>query len=181
MYDKKHANKHRVKEDKTYIYIYMASWEPVDIDPTDRDEIGEEGDKWDDDLLNELERRFEELRRFKATLETSSDKDLENDILDKLRLKKELKKHTIELVANQIYDKMTKLFNDMKERFETEDKIAVEPQYKCFNLDDNGNLTFVHKNEVIGLGNIYEGLISLSKIRGLGVQRMKIMGFRNIR
>ena len=33
-------------------------------------------------------------------------------MLDKLRLK--LKKNTIELVANQIYDKMTELFNDPK-------------------------------------------------------------------
>ena len=78
----------------------MASCEPVDIDPTDRDEIGEEDDKWDDNLMNELERRFEELKQFNATLETSSDKDVENDIFDKLRLKKELKTDMIELVAN---------------------------------------------------------------------------------
>ena len=55
----------------TYIHIYitysiknMASWEPVDIDPTDRDGIGEEDDKWGDDLMNNLERRFNELRQF---------------------------------------------------------------------------------------------------------------------
>ena len=79
----------------------MASWEPVDIDPTDRDEIEEEDDKWDDNLMNELETRFEELKRFNATLETSSDKDVEKTItLDKLRLKKGM----IERVANQIYD-----------------------------------------------------------------------------
>ena len=33
----------------------MASWEPVDIDPTDRDGIGEEADKWDDGKIDELE------------------------------------------------------------------------------------------------------------------------------
>ena len=32
----------------------MASWEPVDIDPTGRDEIGKEDDKWDDSKMNEL-------------------------------------------------------------------------------------------------------------------------------
>ena len=48
----------------------------------------------------------------------------------------------IELVADQIYDKMTKLFNDTRERYEIESKVTVEPQYKIFNLDDNGNLTF---------------------------------------
>ena len=63
--------------------------------------------------MNELEKNFEELRRFNATFETSSDKDVEKNImLDKLRLKKD----TIELVANQIYDKMTELFNDMSKR-----------------------------------------------------------------
>ena len=70
-------------------YIYI-SWEPVDIVPTDRDEIEEEDDKWDDNLTNELEKNFEELRRFNATFETSSDKDVEKNItLDKLdRIKK---------------------------------------------------------------------------------------------
>ena len=33
----------------------MASWGPVDID---HDEIIEEDDKWDDDLMNDLERRL---------------------------------------------------------------------------------------------------------------------------
>ena len=36
----------------------------------------------------------------------------------------------------------------------------MEPvrDYDSFDIDNNGNLTFVHKNEVIGLGNINEGL-----------------------
>ena len=38
----------------------MASWEPVDMY---RDDIGEEYDKWDDVLTNNLERRFNRLRR----------------------------------------------------------------------------------------------------------------------
>ena len=41
-----------------------------------------------------------------------------------------------------MYDKMTTLFNDTREKFKTEDKITVEPQYKSFHLDDNGDLTF---------------------------------------
>ena len=69
----------------------MASWQPVDIDPTDRDEIEEEDDKWDDNLMNELERKFEEPKRFSAKLETYSDKNVEYDItIGKLRLKKML-------------------------------------------------------------------------------------------
>ena len=59
----------------------------------------------------------------------------------------------------------------------------VEPirNYDSFDIDDNGNLTFVRKNEVIGLRNINEGLDSPSKmIRELGVNRLKLMGFSNI-
>ena len=36
----------------------MASWEPVDID---RDGTGDEEYEWDDDVMNDLEKRFEEL------------------------------------------------------------------------------------------------------------------------
>ena len=66
-------------------------------------------------------------------METPSDKDTDITV-DKLRLEKD----RIELVANQIYDKMTKLFHDARKGFEIEDKIAVEPQYKSFRLGDNG-------------------------------------------
>ena len=67
----------------------MVLWESVDIDPTDRDEIGEEDDKWNDNLKHDLRIRLDKLKQFSATLETSSDKDVERDItLDKLRLKK---------------------------------------------------------------------------------------------
>ena len=59
----------------------------------------------------------------------------------------------------------------------------MEPirEYDSFDTDDNSNLTFVRKNEVIGLGNINEGLDSSSKmIKKLGVNRLRLMGFRNI-
>ena len=58
----------------------------------------------------------------------------------------------------------------------------VEPirDYDSFDIDDNGNLTFVRKNEVIDLGNINEGLDSPSKmIKKLDVNRLRLMGFRN--
>ena len=59
----------------------------------------------------------------------------------------------------------------------------VEPirDYDSFDIDDNGNLTFVRKNEVIGLGNINEGLDSPSKmIRKSGVNRLRLVDIRNI-
>ena len=59
----------------------------------------------------------------------------------------------------------------------------MEPirDFDSFDIDNNGNLTFVRKNEVIGLGNINEGLDSPSKmIKKSGVNRLRLMGFRNI-
>ena len=54
-------------------------------------------------------------------------------------------------------------------------------KYDSFDLYDNGKLTFVRKNEVIGLGNISEGLHSaLKMIKKLGVNRLKLTGFTNI-
>ena len=86
---------------------------------------------------------------------------------------------------NQIYDKVTKLFNERRKRFGIEggDNI-VEPirDYETFDIDDNGNLTFIHKNEVIGLGIIEEGLLSPSRmIKKLGGNRLKSMVFTNIK
>ena len=52
--------------------------------------------------------------------------------------------------------------------------------YDNFNLDDNGNLTFTYKNKVINFFNINDGLIPSSKIRELGTNRLKLMGFKNI-
>ena len=110
----------------------MGPWEPVNIDPTALDEIEKEDHKWDDNLTNELERKFEELRRFSVTLETSSDKDVEKNImLDMLRLKKDM----IELVPNEIYDNMTKLFNDMRKRLGIKGGAGIEePIRNCDNM-----------------------------------------------
>ena len=65
---------------------------------------------------------------------------------------------------------MIKVFNDTREKSKIEDQITVEPQYKSFSLDDNGNLTFTYKdkdkNKVINFGNINNRLISTSDIKG---------------
>ena len=93
-----------------------------------------------------------------------------------------MKEDTIELIANQIYHKITKLFNERRKRLGIKGGVdIVEPirDYDSFDIDDNGNLTFVHKNEVMGVGNINEGLDSPSKmIKKLGVNRLRLMGFR---
>ena len=78
-------------------------------------------------------------------MKKSLDKDVENDIT---RERARVKEDTIQLVVDEICDKMIKVFNDMREKFKIEDKITVEPQYKSFNLDDNDDLTFKYKIKV---------------------------------
>ena len=89
----------------------MASWEPVDID---YDKIGEEDDNWDDDVIKDLEVRFNKLREYNETLNESRD---EATIEMTEKTKDALKRDTIELVANQIYDKLTNFFNNDRKRF----------------------------------------------------------------
>ena len=78
----------------------MATWEPIDITHFDRDDI--EDDKWDVDIVNDLEVRFNKLRGFGETLNESTDEDT---IEMTEQAKNTLKRDTIELVANQIYDR----------------------------------------------------------------------------
>ena len=77
----------------------MASFEPVDID---HDGMGEGYDKWDDDVVKDLELRFNKLREFNETLDESTDEDT---IEMTEKTKNALKHDTIELAANQIYDR----------------------------------------------------------------------------
>ena len=106
----------------------------------------------------------------------------ENLIYMTTTTKNVLNKKITELVANQIYDKLTKLLNEMRKRLGIKGGVnMVEPirNYGSFDIDDNGNSTFIRKNEVIGLGNIKEGPLSPSKmITKLGVNRLKSMGFK---
>ena len=88
----------------------MPTWEPVDID---YDKIGDEDYKWDDDVIKDLEVRFNKLREFDETLNGSIDEDT---IEMTEKTKDVLKCGTIELVANQIYDKLTILFNTSRKR-----------------------------------------------------------------
>ena len=73
-------------------------------------EIGEEDDKWGNVLMNDLQRRFNELRQFNKRLEDPSDQNFGEITLQKNKMKED----TIELVANQMYAKMTMLINDRR-------------------------------------------------------------------
>ena len=62
-----------------------------------------------------------------------------------------------ELVANQIYDKLTILLNDTRKRLGIQKgKPIAEPirNYNRFVLEDNGEISFSSDDAIIDLGNI---------------------------
>ena len=129
----------------------MVSFEPVD---TDYDKIGDEDYQWDDDVIKDLELRFNKLREFDETLNESTDEDT---IEMTEKTKNALKRDTIELVANQIYDRLTIFFNNDRKRFGIQGgKPIIDPirEYRNFKLMKNGKLSYVYKKTVIDFGNI---------------------------
>ena len=158
----------------------MATWEPVDID---RDGLGEEYDKWDDDIVKNLELRFNKLREFNKTLNESTDEATINETLIYVD---EVRDDIEELIANQIYDKLTNMFNNARERFGIENGTPIEPlrKHNNFKLDDDGSLTFVYRSKsrrtVIDLGNINNRIKPPSELQRLSVAKLKMMGFTDI-
>ena len=155
----------------------MTSWEPVDID---RDGTGDKDYKWGDDLMNDLEMRFNQLRQFSKTLDKSRD---ENHIDITTNNKNALKCDTIELVANQMYDKLTIMFNNDRIRFGIQEGAPIlEPlrKHNNFKIADDGALTYVYKKTVINLDNTNEKLKAPWEMCRLDVTKLKYMGFTNI-
>ena len=154
----------------------MDSFEPVDID---YDKIGDEDYNWDGDFMKDLEIKFNKLREFNRDLNESIDDD---HIEMTEKVKDALKKDTIELIANQIYDKLSTLFNNSRKKFGIKggEPIKHIRNYDNFKLADDGELTFVYKRTVIYLGNINEGIEQPSEIRKLGVKKLRLMGFMDI-
>ena len=153
----------------------MASWEPVDID---RDEISDEDVKWDDDVIKDLESRFEELRQYNRNFNKVSMRlpEKRSTFVDATR-------HDIEeLVADQIYDKLTILLNNTRKKFDIQKGRPIDPirNYNNFKLADDGTLSYVYRRTVIDLGNINERLIPPWEMRRLGVTKLKSMGFIGI-
>ena len=155
----------------------MASFEPVDID---YDKIGDEDYKWDDDVIKDSELRFNKLRGLDETLNKSTDEDT---IEMTEKTKDALKRDTIELVANQIYDRITIFFNNDRKRFGIQGgKPIIDPirEYQNFKLTKNGKLSYVYKRTVIDFGNINNRLKAPWEIRKLGVAKLRLIGFRDI-
>ena len=155
----------------------MVSFEPVD---TDYDKIGNEDYKWDDDVIKDLELRFNKLREFNETLNESTDEDT---IEMMVKTQDALKRETVELVANQIYDKLTIFLNNDRKRFGIQEgNPIIEPirEYQNFKLTKNGKLSYKYKKTVIDFGNINNRLKAPWEIRRLGVAKLRLMGFRNL-
>ena len=155
----------------------MATWEPEGID---YDKIGEEDDNWDDDLIKDLELRFNKLREYNETLNESKDVAI---IEMTVKTKDALKRDTIELAANQIYDKLTIVFNNDRKRFGIQGgEPIIDPvrEYDYFKLTNNGKLSYKYKRTVIDFGNINDRLKAPWEIRKLGVTKLRLMGFRTI-
>ena len=156
----------------------MATWEPEGIDIADRDDI--EDDSWDENAMNDLQKRYEELRQFNIKYNKSRDKVTREETsiyIDSTRNDIE------ELVANQIYDKLTILFNSSRKRLGIQKgEPIVDPirNYDNFKLADDGEITYVYKRTVIYLGNINERLKAPWEIRKIGVKKLKLMGFMNV-
>ena len=155
----------------------MASWEPVDID---RDDMEDEDYKWDENAMNDLQKRYEELRQFNIKYNKSRDKATREETsiyIDSTRNDIE------ELVANQIYDKLITMFNNNRKRLGIrKGEPVLDPirKYDNFKLADDGSLTFVYKRIVIDLGNINERIKAPSELRKLSVAKLKAMGFTDI-
>ena len=158
----------------------MATWEPEGIDIADRDDIEDEDYKWDDDVIKDLELRFNKLRDFNETLNESTDEDTIK-ITDKT--KEVLMRDTIELAANQIYDKLITIFDYDRKRFGIQGgKPIIDPvrEYQYFKLTKNGKLSYKYNKTVIDFGNINDRLKAPWEIRKLGIAKLRLMGFRTI-
>ena len=155
----------------------MVSFEPVD---TDYDKIGDEDYKWDDNVIKDLELRFNKLREFDETLNESTNEDT---IEMTEKTKDALKHDTIELAANQIYNRLTIFFNNDRKRFGIQGgKPIIDPirEYRNFKLTKNGKLSYVYKKTVIDFGNINNRLKAPWEIRKLGVAKLRLIGFGDI-
>ena len=130
--------------------------------------------------MNDLQKRYEELRQFNIKYNKSRDKATREEMsiyIDSTRNDIE------ELVANQIYDKLTTTFNRARERLGINNGTPIEEpsiRYNSFKLADDGSLTFIYKRTVIDLGNINERIKSSSELRRLSVAKLKAMGFTDI-
>ena len=129
--------------------------------------------------MKDLVSRFERLRQDIKNLNRSRDEATREEastFVDATR-------HNVEeLVADQIYDKITILLNNTRKKFNIQKGRPIDPirNYDNFKLSDDGVLTYIYKRTVIELGNISERLIPPWEMRRLGVTKLKSMDILDI-
>ena len=129
--------------------------------------------------MKDLESRFEKLRQDIRNLNESRDEATREEVSTFV----DATSHDAEeLVADQIYDKLTILLNNTRKKLDIQKGRPIDPirNYYNFKLADDGTLSYVYRRTAIDLGNINERLIPPSEIRKLGVNKLKLMGFTNI-
>ena len=97
--------------------------------------------------------------------------------------KNTLKHDTIELVTNQIYDKLIISLNNTRKRLGIQKGIPIVEHirnYDNFKLAHDGEISYIYKRTVIDLGNINNRLKSPWELRKLGASKLRSMGFTNI-
>ena len=159
----------------------MARWDPVDVSQLDHDDIEDLHAEWGVDFKSNLELRYNKLRGLSETLNESTDEDT----IEIMESAKNAFKHgTIELIANQIYNRLALLFNNTRKRLgihKGEPMVVPIRNYDNFKLADDGALTYVDKRTVIDLSNINnDGIEPPSRIQKLGTKKLKLMGFMTI-
>ena len=105
----------------------MAPWEPIDVTHFDCDDIEDVYGDWGDDFKNNLEIRFNKLRKFNETLNESTDEDT-IEITEKA--KDAFKSGTIELIANQVYDRLIISFDNTRKRLGIQKAEPIVKPYK---------------------------------------------------
>ena len=123
----------------------MTSWEPADIDC---DEIREDDVKWDDDVLKDLESRFEDLRQYNRNLNESRDEATREEA----SIYVDVTRNDIEeLVANEIFDKLTILLNNTRKKFGIQKGRPIEPirKYNNFKPADDGALPTYTREQLL--------------------------------
>ena len=158
----------------------MATWDPEGIEIADHDGLGNEDDRWDEYAMNDLQKRYEELRQFNIKYNKSNNEAAREEALN---LAEVTRNDIEELVANQIYDKLTNMFNEARERLGINNSTPIEEptiRYDSFKLADDGSLIFKCKRTVIDLGNINKRIKSPSDLRRLSIAKLKVMGFTDI-
>ena len=119
----------------------MATWEPEGIDIADRDDI--EDDSWDENTMNDLQKRYEELKQFNIEYNKSRDEATREETSIYIN---STRNDIEELVANQTYGKLTNIFNKTRERLGINNGTPIEEpirNYDKFKLADDGSLVFV--------------------------------------